>query len=110
MKGCLPGQSLQAEIRASGPMDQSKAVRIKGGVWERSRRSHSSCGPLSSSPHLWSRSWSQSLLRNQASNQDIRAMDGPTVNTPNCIPLLREVGEEDGESGRVQTGAEIRRD
>jgi hypothetical protein len=53
---------------------------------------------------------SQSLLSNQDRSQDIRVIDGPIVNALNCVPWLRVVGEKGCESGRVQTGAEIRRD
>lgn len=109
MKGCLPGHSLQAEIRASGPMDQSKAVRIKGGVWERSRRSHGSWGPLSSGP-LWSRSWESGPAQKPGQETGYQGHGQSHCQQPKLCSLAEVVGEEDCESGRVQAGAGIRRD
>lgn len=35
LKGCFPGQSLQAEIRASGPMGLEQSCEdLKVGVWQ----------------------------------------------------------------------------
>lgn len=56
VKGRFPGQSLQAEIRASGPMGLEQSCEIKGwglGGVQRSRSNYSSSGHPGPGPHPW---------------------------------------------------------